>query len=251
MPYRKPSPSRRNQANTDGTPGRRKLLKSALLGGGAAGAWYLAPERWTRPVIQSVTLPAHAQTSVITLSAGPWASDGRFRDVRRGGPRSGNLAGRISDYLLSPARAGLDMEPVRCPFIICLSRTGNGNELLVRLLVALALAPLARTVTPSDDLSFTNLRFSEDEFEWVMDGSFDPDADAWSGSLQGPCPGFGQEQEASELSRRSPVGSVFTGESVQVASASEHLHLALADVDPPQFDDNWTALRSECRFDEF
>jgi len=24
---------------------RRKLLKSTLLGGGAAGAWYLAPER--------------------------------------------------------------------------------------------------------------------------------------------------------------------------------------------------------------
>ncbi|HSH42360.1 MAG TPA: hypothetical protein VK973_09585, partial [Arenicellales bacterium] len=42
---------------------RRKLLKSALLGGGAAAALYSAPERWTRPVIEAVSLPAHAQTS--------------------------------------------------------------------------------------------------------------------------------------------------------------------------------------------
>jgi len=195
-----------------------------------------------------VTLPAHAQTSVITLSAGPWASGGRLLDTRRGDPRNGNLAGRISDYLLSPARAGTVVGPVECPFTICLSRTGNGNELLVRLLVALALAPLARTVTPSDALSFSDLVFSEGEFEWIMDGIFDPDADAWTGSLQGPCPGFGAEN-LNELGRRSPDGSVFTGESVQVASASEHLRLALVDMDPPPFNETWTAPRSECPFD--
>ncbi len=41
---------------------RRKLLKALTLGGGAATAWKL-PAEWSKPIVESVTLPAHAQTT--------------------------------------------------------------------------------------------------------------------------------------------------------------------------------------------
>ncbi|MFW2440424.1 MAG: hypothetical protein ACN4GR_13770 [Arenicellales bacterium] len=42
---------------------RRKLLKSIAAGSGAVIAGKSLPESWTRPVVDSVMLPAHAQTS--------------------------------------------------------------------------------------------------------------------------------------------------------------------------------------------
>ena len=42
---------------------RRKLLKSVAAGGGAIIAGKTLPEKWTRPAVDSVMLPAHAQTS--------------------------------------------------------------------------------------------------------------------------------------------------------------------------------------------
>lgn len=51
---------------------RRKLLKSIAAGSGAIVAGKSLPENWKRPVVNSVMLPAHAQTSpsqrTITLS---------------------------------------------------------------------------------------------------------------------------------------------------------------------------------------
>ena len=45
---------------------RRKLLKSIVAGSGAIVAGKSLPESWSRPVVDSVMLPAHAQTSVVT-----------------------------------------------------------------------------------------------------------------------------------------------------------------------------------------
>lgn len=42
---------------------RRKLLKSIAAGSGAVIAGKNLPENWTKPVVDSVMLPAHAQTS--------------------------------------------------------------------------------------------------------------------------------------------------------------------------------------------
>lgn len=42
---------------------RRRLLKSIVLGGGAAVAGRSLPEEWTHPIVDSVLLPAHAQLS--------------------------------------------------------------------------------------------------------------------------------------------------------------------------------------------
>ena len=42
---------------------RRKLLKSIAAGSGAVIAGKSLPDSWSRPVVDSVMLPAHAQTS--------------------------------------------------------------------------------------------------------------------------------------------------------------------------------------------
>ena len=42
---------------------RRKLLKSIAAGSGAIVAGKSLPESWSKPVVDSVMLPAHAQTS--------------------------------------------------------------------------------------------------------------------------------------------------------------------------------------------
>jgi len=42
---------------------RRRLLKGIAVGSGAVVAGKALPEGWTRPIVDSVTLPAHAQTS--------------------------------------------------------------------------------------------------------------------------------------------------------------------------------------------
>ena len=44
---------------------RRKLLKSIAAGSGAIVAGKSLPKSWTRPVVESVLLPAHAQASLV------------------------------------------------------------------------------------------------------------------------------------------------------------------------------------------
>ena len=49
-------------------PTRRKLIKSAVAGGAVVTAAELMPTNWTKPVIQSVVLPAHAATTMLTYT---------------------------------------------------------------------------------------------------------------------------------------------------------------------------------------
>lgn len=49
------------EVNNNGA--RRRLLKSIVAGGGVLATGKLLPENWARPLVQSVVLPAHAQTS--------------------------------------------------------------------------------------------------------------------------------------------------------------------------------------------
>lgn len=51
---------------------RRRLLKGIVAGGGTIAAGASLPERWTRPVVEAVSLPAHAQT---TGESGPGLDD--------------------------------------------------------------------------------------------------------------------------------------------------------------------------------
>jgi hypothetical protein len=49
------------EKKTSGT--RRKVLKSVAIGGGLLGTLKVMPEKWSKPVIGSVVLPAHATAS--------------------------------------------------------------------------------------------------------------------------------------------------------------------------------------------
>ncbi len=48
---------------------RRKLLKSIAAGSGVIVAGKSLPESWSRPIVDSVMLPAHAQTSLTSTHA--------------------------------------------------------------------------------------------------------------------------------------------------------------------------------------
>lgn len=77
---------------------RRRLLKSVVAGGGVLATGKLLPENWARPVVQSVVLPAHAQTSLVSFDGlfdtGPLISDA-----------GGSQSGSILDMFISPAHA--------------------------------------------------------------------------------------------------------------------------------------------------
>jgi len=60
---------------------RRKVLKSAAIGAGAAGASYSGSKKWTKPIINSVFTPVHAQMSVGDTTGGGTGKITSSRDV--------------------------------------------------------------------------------------------------------------------------------------------------------------------------
>ena len=82
---------------------RRKLLKSIAAGSGAIVAGKSLPESWSRPVVDSVMLPAHAQTSPATPPSGgtppagdtPPAINGVFTNFSGNGSNDFNLLDQL------------------------------------------------------------------------------------------------------------------------------------------------------------
>ena len=73
---------------------RRKLLKSVAAGGGAIIAGKAIPESWVKPAVDSVVLPAHAQTS-----------RGPFSGTQMASLDSDSLMARATDSLVPQAHA--------------------------------------------------------------------------------------------------------------------------------------------------
>lgn len=59
-----------NKDNTKLAKSRRQLLKASVAGTGALVAGKSLPDQWSRPVVDSVMLPAHAQTSLAGVGGG-------------------------------------------------------------------------------------------------------------------------------------------------------------------------------------
>jgi hypothetical protein len=79
---------------------RRKLLKSIAAGSGAIVAGKSLPESWNRPVVDTVILPAHAQTSLMS-------SSGEGQVTRAAiDSESDSLLARTISNLIPEARAG-------------------------------------------------------------------------------------------------------------------------------------------------
>lgn len=53
---------------------RRDALRRILVGGGVVSAGSMMPDNWTKTAVQTIVLPAHAQTS--TVSTGTFSGVG-------------------------------------------------------------------------------------------------------------------------------------------------------------------------------
>ncbi len=66
--------------------GRRKVLKSIVVGSGAVVTGRSLPESWSKPIVDSVLLPAHAETSQPSYTVSIQAYDESFTTELIGGP---------------------------------------------------------------------------------------------------------------------------------------------------------------------
>lgn len=115
---KKPNADSTTVEETSTCPARRRLLKALGGAGGTIAAGKVLPEKWTRPVVESVLLPAHAQATgqnpVLNFagSVTPGASAGP-------GPSTAN---KVLDFLIPPAHATFAPEVTGT---LCVSVTGS------------------------------------------------------------------------------------------------------------------------------
>ncbi len=97
---------------------RRNLLKALASGGVVAGT--ALPAAWTRPVVDSVLLPAHAQTT----TTADFFGTGIVQITARDSVESGLIAGLLDD-IVAPAEAG---NPSALPIQLELAVNQNGGD---------------------------------------------------------------------------------------------------------------------------
>jgi len=113
---------------------RRKLLKSIAAGSGAIVAGKSLPESWSRPVVDSVMLPAHAQTSTAppappAPSSGPFAGGATTNGTSL---ESESLLEELADTLVPEAKAnGVDYQN---PYV-CVAPNEAGDMATIRLYI--------------------------------------------------------------------------------------------------------------------
>jgi hypothetical protein len=133
----------------DARGARRRLVKALVGSGSILASGKMLPEQWTRPVVESVLLPAHAQATGVL--------SGVFTTQNRGaGPAPGS-AGSILDFFIAPAAAGL--EPCNAFQGLTISVSGSSAQICVHAAFGNESASttvsglkLANTSTPNYDL---------------------------------------------------------------------------------------------------
>jgi hypothetical protein len=75
---------------------RRKLLKTIAAGSGAIVAGKNLPDSWTRPLVDSVVLPAHAQTSPVSCTTNTYPVITAFLEDVPSDESAGNLGINIT-----------------------------------------------------------------------------------------------------------------------------------------------------------
>jgi hypothetical protein len=106
--------SKKNCSN----PARRRLLRAVGASGGILAANGNLPARWSRPVIDTVVLPGHAQ-----------ATGTYYAVIQRGVADAKRPSGGIWDSIVSPSYADAGFEEAE----IHLCVTPNGNSALMEL----------------------------------------------------------------------------------------------------------------------
>lgn len=103
------------------SPARRRLLKALVGAGGVMGTAALLPEKWSRPLVNRLMVPAHAQATAVTYAGG---SSGPGPAPREG------LGNRLLDTLIPPANAQVQ-NGTQSPITVCISGTGATREVQI------------------------------------------------------------------------------------------------------------------------
>ena len=84
---------------------RRRILKTLLAGGGVIAGAKALPEKWAKPVVESVVLPAHAQGSPVPLifTTRPMPGPGPAKQPTAKPEQS--TASALLDMIIPPAEA--------------------------------------------------------------------------------------------------------------------------------------------------
>jgi len=187
---KKPDPLSNPEEASDRSSARRRVLKTALFGGAAVGAFKFAPEQWTRPIVQAVTLPAHAQMSpreAIELPDGPWA--GGASPPSPGPERSRGIGERLLDLLIPAARAQQNDLSIVCEagFTICIE-TVDDDTIRIRW----GFDNVEDDGSPIDvDVYQTGGQLAFDTMLdgiWQLDGMLSENGKTWEGRVSGDCP---------------------------------------------------------------
>lgn len=198
-----------NGKNTN--PQRRQALKKILAGSSIVGASAVVPDKWVKPVVDVVVLPAHAQPSpafMLPLNA-TWAGGGGGNGFGSLEPKSGEgLAMRVLDQIVPAARAQDNMSIADChsSVTVCLDTMKVGeNQVNVRL----AVIPGPQGSATADVVNGVIQQPFMIE-GYTVTGTLSDNAQTWTGTVEGTCPGKNIIRVESD--------GVFTGERIDVAA---------------------------------
>ncbi|MDZ7841918.1 MAG: hypothetical protein U5R46_14045 [Gammaproteobacteria bacterium] len=219
---------------------RRRVLKTALLGGASVTAFKLAPESWTRPVVEAVSLPAHAQTSLV-LPDGPWAGGGNTGNAGPGPARQRGLGGQILNAILPEARAGGSSQPdceAEAIFNICIERV-DADTLYVQIGFDDVFLDDRNVGTAVNGGLIT---FSGSFGDWLVNGELSADGETWTGWVEGPCP---RVRDANLAPERNDTSDPL--QRMRTAVVDTLIPAARAGLEIGDADQQWTAIRNaEC-----
>lgn len=102
---------------------RRRLLSRLAVGGGALIAGKNLPETWRRPVVDSIMLPAHAQTSLLSSSGTGTVISGNVQ--RESG--TGDLLADLVGSLVKDAEALVQIGVVHGIPQVCVEHVREGD----------------------------------------------------------------------------------------------------------------------------
>lgn len=177
---------------------RRRLLKALGGAGGAFAAGKSLPETWSRPVVDAVLLPAHAQAT----GAGPWSGGGTAVQVGPGPAK--RLGDRLLDALIPPANAGIAEDGgAFCPDIyVCIEMAGPTTAKVT--IANCCDGPLAQnsscTVTGGNKLN--NCHVNGSYGNYTVNATLNNNK--WTGTVEGDCPCFISGANDSESSPFDP-----------------------------------------------